>query len=305
MGSGSGTMGLDLNALRLFVFVVDAGGVTGAAQRAALPKSTVSRQIRDLEARLGTRLLERHGRGLVPTAAGRRLHDAARGAVGVLETLRHELVSPPVSGRVLVAMPAMLARGAFQEALAGILGRHPAIEIEIALTDRFSVADVEGADIALFVGIRPAPGDHAVPVGHVEARLYAAPALLGEHGTPRSPADVARLPVLAMGCGDGGRTSWSLTDPRGGVHEIEFRPRLVCADPDLLLAVALEGYGVCRVAPFLAEAHLRAGRLVPVLDGWVAERHAVSVVTLRRGQDPAVRRLAGEIADVLGGRAPR
>lgn len=297
-------MALDLNALRLFVMVVEAGGVTGAARRAGLPKSTVSRQIRDLEARLGVRLLDRRGRGLAPTAAGRRIHDAARGAVGMLETLRHELLAPPLSGRVLVAMPAMLARGPFQEALPALLGRHPAIELDVALTDRFSVAEVPGADVALFVGIQPAAGDHAVPVGQVEARLYAAPALVGEHGTPRTAADVARLPVLAMGCEPGGRTSWSLTDPRGGVHPVAFRPRLVCADPDLLLAMALEGLGVCRIAPFLAERHLRAGRLVPVLDSWVAERHAVWVVTLRRGQDPAVRRIAAELADVLGGRVP-
>jgi len=88
MGSRSGTMELDLNALRVFVFVVEAHGVTEAARRLGLPKSTVSRQVRDLEARLGETLLERHGRGLAATAAGRRLHEIARGAVGALSCRR-------------------------------------------------------------------------------------------------------------------------------------------------------------------------------------------------------------------------
>ena len=70
-------MNLDLNALRTFVLVVDAGGVTEAARRAGLPKSTVSRHVRDLESRLGERLLERRGRGVAPTGAGRRLHESA------------------------------------------------------------------------------------------------------------------------------------------------------------------------------------------------------------------------------------
>ena len=57
MSSRSRTMPLDLNALRAYVLVVEAGGVAEAARRAGLPKSSLSRQVRDLEARLGRRLL--------------------------------------------------------------------------------------------------------------------------------------------------------------------------------------------------------------------------------------------------------
>lgn len=299
MSSISGTMQFDLNALRTFVLVVEAGGITEGARKAALPKSTVSRQVRDLEARLGERLLERRGRGMTATGAGRRLYEAARNAVGALEVLRHDVFAPPVSGRVRVASPVMLARGLLKGLLADFLGRHPAIAIDIEVMDRFDAAETPMADVAFCVGITP--GDHKPlrPIGSVEARLYAAPSLLAATGAPRALDEIARLPILTQGCAPGARAGWTLTDPHGIAHQVSFTPRMVAADPDLLLEGAIAGQGICRMATFLAEPHLRAGRLVPVLDGYVAERHEVAIAVLRRMRDAAVQCFATEMAERL------
>lgn len=295
-------MNLDLNALRVFVLVVEGGGVTEGARRAGLPKSTVSRQVRDLESRLGERLLERHGRGLTATGAGRRLYESSRGPVGALEVLRQDAFAPPIAGRVRVAAPAMLVRGLLQELMADFLGRHPATALEIAILDRFTVAATPAADVAFFVGITP--GEHKPPrsLGFVEARLYASPTLLAAEGTPATPAEVARMPVLTQGCTPGATAVWTLTDPRGVTQEIDFTPRLVAADPDVLLAAALAGHGVCRMATFLAEPHVRTGRLAPVLDGYVAERHEVALAVVRRTRDVAVQCFANEMAERLAER---
>jgi DNA-binding transcriptional LysR family regulator len=299
MSSISGTAHLDLNALRAFVLVVEAGGITEGARRAALPKSTVSRQVRDLEARLGEQLLTRRGRGMTTTGAGRRLYEAARSAVGALEVSRQDVFAPPVAGRVRVSAPVTLARGLLKDLLADFLGRHPAIAVEVDLFDRFTAAETPAADVALCVGITPGEHRPAQPVGFVEARLYAAPSLFAAAGTPRTPAEIERMPVLTQGCARGGRTTWTLADPGGATQQISFTPRLVTADPDLLLAAALAGHGVCRMATFLAEPHLRSGRLVPVLDGYVAERHEVALAVLRRMRDAAVRCFATEMTESL------
>jgi DNA-binding transcriptional LysR family regulator len=302
-------MHFDLNALRAFVLVVEARGVTEAARRAGLPKSSVSRQVRDLETRLGEKLLERSGRGLATTGAGRRLYEQARGAMTALETLRTDMLAAPVAGRVRIAAPTMLARGLLQDVLADFLGRHPAIALELALSDRFSAAESPAADVAFCVGVAPEDALALHPLGFVEARLYAAPALLGELGVPHGVAALSRLPILAQGCAPGGAARWSLTDARGGVQDVTFTPRLITTDPDLLLAAALAGRGVCRIATFLAAPHLRGGALVPVLEAWVAERHAVSLAVLRRPRDAAVRCFAQEAAAALrqrlGGGATR
>ncbi len=292
-------MELDLNALRVFVFVVEAHGITEAARRLGLPKSTVSRQVRDLEARLGETLLERHGRGLAATAAGRRLHEVARGGIGTLEALRQDLLAPPVAGRVRLRAPVILGRGLVQHAVADFLGRHPGVDVEVTLSDRFGALASDATDVACCVGLVPEPRHPRQSVGFVEARLFAAPALLAEYGAPRAPADLAAMPVLAQGCSPGGSARWMLNDARGATHRVAFTPRLVASDPDMLLAAAIAGRGVLRIATFMAEPHLRAGRLLPVLEGHVAERHEVLVATLRRPRDAAVRCLAGELAERL------
>ena len=86
----------------------------------------------------------------------------------------------------------------------------------------------------------------------------------------------------------------------GATQQVGFTPRLVSADPDLLLAAALAGHGVCRLATFLAEPHLRSGRLVPVLDGHVAERHEVALAKAELKDDVTK---AGVGAGLLAGAA--
>lgn len=299
MSSISRTDHLDLNALRTFVLVVEAGGVTEAARRAALPKSTVSRQVRDLEARLGEPMLTRQGRGLTATGSGRRLYESARSAIGALEVLRKDVFAPPVAGRVRVAAPVILARGLLKDLLADFLGRHPAIAVDIDLMDRFTAAQAPLADVAVCVGITPSDHSPLRALGHVEARLYAAPTLLAAMGAPRLPADIEKMPILTQGCAPGAKAGWTLSSPRGELHPVGFTPRMVTADPDLLLAAAIAGQGVCRMATFLAEPHLRAGRLVPVLDGYVAERHDVSLAVVRRPRDAAVQCFAREMSEQL------
>lgn len=301
MRAKSGTIDLDLNALRAFVFVVESGGIAEATRRTGAPKSTISRQVRDLERRLDERLLDRQGRGLAPTTAGRRLYETARTAVGKLETLRQGLAASTVTGRVRVHAPTILGRGLLQDLLAAFLYDHPTIDVEVVLSDRFVVAQPKETDVAFCVGIMPKGRHPQHHVGFVEARLYAAPSLLGELGAPRSPGDLPAWPILAQGCNPGGSTAWTLTNERGVAEEVTFRPRLVASDPDMLMASALAGRGIIRIASFTAEPHLRSGHLVSVLERHVAERHEVSVVTLGRARDPAVRCFATEMADRLQG----
>jgi DNA-binding transcriptional LysR family regulator len=85
-----------------------------------------------------------------------------------------------------------------------------------------------------------------------------------------------------------------LTDERGEERRFVFTPRLVTSDPALLLAAAIAGCGVCRLPAFCAEPHLQNGELVPVLPGFVAERHEIALAVLRRERDPAVAAFARE-----------
>jgi DNA-binding transcriptional LysR family regulator len=299
MSAGNGTAGLDLNALRALVLVVEAGGLSEASRRADIPKSTLSRQLRELELRIGSALFERRGRALAPTGAGLRLFDAARGSIAGLEALRHDLLGPPLSGHVRVAAPVTLARGPLREAIAAFLARHPAIRVTLALSDRFAAVQSRDADVAFAVGLATDARLPRAVLGTAEARLYAAPSLLAAMGHPRDVAALARLPMLAQGCAAGGTTSWTLKRDDGGEDRIAVVPRLVATDPDILLAAAVAGSGVVALPRFLAAQELAAGRLIPVLPDRVAERHEIAAVTLRRQRDPAVRRFVAATAEQL------
>jgi DNA-binding transcriptional LysR family regulator len=299
MRSTNGTLEFDLNALRIFAAAVEGGGVTEAARRLALPKSSVSRQLRALEAQIGQSLLERHGRGLRATAAGRRLHETARGALGTLEAIRRDLLAPPLAGRLRLRAPVMLGRGLLTGIVAEFLDRHPGLTLEVAWSDRFEARPEEEADIACCVGVLPGPGFARESVGFAEARLYAAPALLASFGAPATPASLAALPLLGHGCAPGGSARWTLTDARGAAESLAVTPRLVANDPDLLLAAAIAGRGVCPLPGFLAEPALQAGQLLRVLPGHWAERHEVIVARAPRPREPALSPFADHVAQRL------
>jgi DNA-binding transcriptional LysR family regulator len=298
MRSTNGIVDFDLNALRIFAAAVEGGGVTEAARRLALPKSSVSRQLRALEQQIGQALLERHGRGLRATAAGRRLHETARGALGTLEAIRRDLLAPPLAGRLRLRAPVMLGRGLLTGIVAEFLERHPALTLEVAWSDRFNALPEAETDIACCVGVLPGEGFAWESVGYAEARLYAAPALLAEFGAPATPAALAGLPLLAHGCAPGGSARWTLTDARGA-ETLEVTPRLLANDPDLLIAAAIAGRGVCPLPSFLAEPALRAGRLLPVLPGHWADRHEVIVARAPRPREAGLRPFADHVAQSL------
>lgn len=299
MRATNGTVDFDLNALRIFAAAVEGGGVTAAARRLALPKSSVSRQLRVLETQIGQALLERHGRGLRATPAGRRLHATASGALGTLEAIRRDLMAPPLAGRLRLRAPAMLGRGLLTGIVADFLERHPALTLEVAWSDRFNAVPEGATDIACCVGILPDQGFVWESVGFAEARLYAAPALLAEFGSPSAPPGLAALPLLAHGCAPGGSARWTLTDARGVAESLTVAPRLVANDADLLIAATIAGRGACPLPSFLAEPGLSTGRLVPVLPGHWVERHEVIVAHAPRPREAALRPFAAHVAERL------
>jgi DNA-binding transcriptional LysR family regulator len=119
-------MNLEPNDLLLFARVVDEGSFSRAAERAGLPKSTVSRRISMLEAQLGERLLLRTTRKLTVTDFGRSIldhaHNVADEVAAATQLAQHRQIEP--SGRLRVSMPADFANVILAELLAGFIARH-------------------------------------------------------------------------------------------------------------------------------------------------------------------------------------
>src|SRR5882757_3735947 len=191
---------LDVEDLRTFIEVVDAGGLTQAAHRLGLSKSIVSRRLARLESELGAQLLVRTTRGIGLTEAGATFREHAGRVAADIDAAR-EAISPEgdVRGRLRISAP--LSFGAIQLApvLAELASRHPKLHVHAAYSDRFVDLVSEGFDAAVRLGYLPDSSLVARRICVIRGKYVASPSYLATHGAPKTPDDLLRHEALMQG----------------------------------------------------------------------------------------------------------
>jgi DNA-binding transcriptional LysR family regulator len=263
-------MDVEPNDLLLFARIVDSGSFSLAAQRVNLPKSTVSRRISLLEAKLGERLLLRTTRKLTLTEFGASLLEHARKVVEEVEAagalVQHRQQAP--SGRLRISMPADFANLGMHAVLTRFMDMYPAITLELDLSPRRVDLVAENFDIAIRMGELPDDSSlNARQVALERMRLYAAPSYIARRGLPEMPDDLLKHDLLCLLQRTGGAAPWVLT--RGKVRwERELPARMTANSPDLLARIACSGAGIAASSAGFAESYVAKGELVRVLPGW-------------------------------------
>jgi DNA-binding transcriptional LysR family regulator len=263
-------MDLEPNDLLLFARIVDAGSFTQAALRVDLPKSTVSRRIALLEAKLGERLLQRTTRKLMVTEFGAGLLEHARKVAEEVEAagalVQHRQLAP--SGRLRVSMPNDFANLGMNLVIARFIERYPSVKLELDLSPRRVDLVAENFDIAIRMGDLPDDASlNARRVANERMALYAAPSYTARRGLPEHPDDLANHDLLCLLSRSGGAAPWVLT--RGKLRwERELPPRLTANSPDLLARIACSGAGIAASSDLFVEPHVRKGELVRILPEW-------------------------------------
>ncbi|WP_317203841.1 LysR family transcriptional regulator [Janthinobacterium sp.] len=263
-------MDLDPSDLLLFARIVECGSFSRAAERVGLPKSTVSRRITLLEAKLGERLLQRTTRKLVLTEFGASLLEHARKVAeetaAASALVQHRQLAP--SGRLRVSMPADFANLAMGPVLAAFIKRYPEISLELDLSPRRVDLVAENFDLAIRMGALPDDATLAArPVNFSTLGLYAAPAYVSVHGLPEHPDDLFAHDLLSLPPAVNGLARWVLT--RGKTRWTRDLPtRLLANSPELLVRMAGTGVGIAASTERLARDYLRSGALVRVLPDW-------------------------------------
>jgi len=141
---------LDLDLLRSFVSVVEAGGFTRAGERVHRTQSTVSQQIRRLEEDLGQTLLKRDGREVTPTEAGERLLSYARRLLALAEEARDVVARPGPDGAVRLGIPEDFAAYRLAKLLAAFSRAHPALRLDVRADQSLNLKrDIERGDLDL------------------------------------------------------------------------------------------------------------------------------------------------------------
>jgi DNA-binding transcriptional LysR family regulator len=263
-------MDVEPNDLLLFARIVESGSFSRAAQRVDLPKSTVSRRISLLEAKLGERLLQRTTRKLMLTEFGASLLEHARKVVEEVEAagalVQHRQLAP--SGRLRISMPGDFANLGLTMVMARFMERYPAITLELDLSPRRVDLVAENFDIAIRMGDLPDDSSlNARSVVLEKVALYAAPSYIARRGLPETPDDLLTHDLLCLLRRTGGAQPWVLT--RGKARwERELPARLTANSPDLLARIACTGAGIAASSHLFADPHVEKGELVRVLPGW-------------------------------------
>lgn len=272
---------MEIEDLRTFVEVADAGGVTPASRRLGISKSMVSRRLVRLEAELSVQLVARTTRGAALTEAGATFREYAGRVVAEIDLAR-EMVLPAgeLRGRLRVAAPLSFGPTHFAPVLAEMAERHPELHIHSCYTDRFVDLIAEGYDCAIRVGKLPDSNLIARRIGPIHAKYVAAPAYVEKYGSPETPEELITHQALMQGT-----ETWPALD---GDKVIALRPqgRFKADNGAALVAAALAGIGIAALPVDLIQEHLNSGALVPVMLRYPIPEHGIFVVR-PPGQHPS------------------
>lgn len=258
---------MDSNTLLLFVDVVEAGSLAAAARRTGVPKSTISRKLRELEEHLGVKLLHRTTRQLGLTDAGRRLLGHAQEMVEVIARARTELAedSGAVRGVLRVTASVSLAEHVLSTLLVEFAARYPEVTLDLVLDAARTDLISEAIDVAIRVGA-PDPASPLIARRLAEAALYpcASPGYLARHPAPESPAELSRHAAIVYRAGEL-PTELVLEREDSEVHRIRPRARLTVNSHLFARAAAIGGLGVAVLPANFLRPALESGELVRLL----------------------------------------
>jgi DNA-binding transcriptional LysR family regulator len=251
---------MDLNAIRMFVAVVQAGSLSAAATRLGIPLPTLSRRVRDLERQLKVQLVERSARGAQLTDAGTRLYEhAGRGIEALLEAEQAVASDQAhLKGRLRLSLPQTFEP--WWDLLAAFQRRFPDIRVHVYSTERRMDLVEEGIDVALRVGGIIHEAMVARRVLSYRNILVAGPQLVERLGVPAEPNALHRFPCAVWVSRIDVPAQWDL-----GGHVVEPQAVLSTNDYHHLCRRALGGDVVTELPPFLAATPIREKRLVPLL----------------------------------------
>ena len=257
--------------MRFFVKVVESGSFAGAAARLQVSAGRVSEHVKALEQRLGAQLLIRTTRKLSLTEVGRAYYERCTRILADLEEAEQaakDLHAAP-HGELRVNASPSFGMMQLAPAISDFTARFPAVSVELMLSDRIVDLVEEGFDLAVRVEPLPDSSLIARQLSPVRLVICAAPSYLKQHGTPRTPADLASHNCLTL-TGPSYLRHWHLTRAGGAPLDISPAGSLRSNSAGVLTCAAIAGHGLVCLPTYLIGDALRAGRLVTVLDDYVA-----------------------------------
>ncbi|MFL6697306.1 MAG: LysR family transcriptional regulator [Vitreoscilla sp.] len=286
-------MAADLQDMELFVRAVAAGSLSAAGRELGLSPAVASKRLARLEAQLGARLLQRSSRRLGLTDGGALYLERCQAILADVAEAEELLGGDDgrLGGTLRVSATSALGRRWVGPAVAAFAAKHPDLAIHLSLSDRLVDLVESGVDCAVRVG--PLGDDRVVARKLADNRrvVCATPEYLKTHGTPQTPAELARHACLVLSSGAALHADWRFRPPRGVATHVRVRGRLVSDNGQQVHDWMLAGHGLARRSIWDVADELASGRLVEVLREWSDEEAPVSAVYASRRHLPRRTRL--------------
>ncbi len=257
-----------LEDMTVFIRVVDAGGISRAAEQLGMAKSAVSRRLVELEKRLGVLLLNRTTRKSSLTEAGQNLYDRAIKITEDVEEL-NSMISDAhtgLEGAINFAAPVSFGISHLSAAVDEFVAQNPNITMNIDFSDRQVDLVEEGLDLGFRIAELKDSTLIARRVCPIRLVLCASPEYLEKFGTPQTPADLQQHRLLHYSMP--GRNYWLMFDAENQPHRIPVKSRIQANNGEFLREMAVAGNGLVATPTFISWQAIKSGKLIPVLNNY-------------------------------------
>jgi DNA-binding transcriptional LysR family regulator len=264
-----------LQAIEVFVKIAELKSFSAAAAALDLSRTLVSERVRDLEAELGVRLLQRTTRRVALTESGAAFLERVRVGLSALEEAAAEASSLSVEPRGLLRINAALSFGFrhLAPAVGSFLQLHPNVRVELILDDRLVDLIEEDVDIAIRIGNLRSSTTIARKLASCRMLVCAAPAYVKRHGAPKRPSDLKDHACFSYSYLQDGE-DWKFARGREKI-KVRIASRLRSNNGDAIAEAAASGAGIALQPDFIAGPLIKQGRLVEILPGWRAAEYGV------------------------------
>ena len=257
-----------LQAMEMFVRVVETGSFSKAAGEFATTQPTVTKQVAAIEARLKVRLLNRNTRGVSLTEAGALYYDKCKGIVRAAAEAESvvQLRQTQAQGLLRVGSSVAFGRRVLVPLALEFMRQHPQLQVDLSFEDRYTDLVAQGIDVAIRMGKLADSSLGARFLGTNPWLMVASPKYLKKQGTPRRPADLSAHETLIYSSVQGNDV-WRVVSPRGEASTVPVTARLRSNNLSAVLAAARSHLGIAALPWYVASDSLASGAVVEVLKG--------------------------------------
>lgn len=268
-----------IQSIKVFARVVDLGSFSKAAAEIGIGQSAVTKQIAQLEAKLGSRLLHRSTHGVTPTEIGRLYYEKCKLIAQHVEEAESvaALMQSQLQGNLRISSSVAFGRRVLVPLMVKFMKEHPRVTLDVSFEDRYVDLVAQGVDLAIRMGRLADSSLGSRYLGVNPWVMVASPAYLQERGEPTTPQELTAHDALIYSTVQGD-ARWLLTGADGQVHSIHVKGPLRSNNLSALLSAVRSGMGLATLPWYVAHESVRSGVVKEVLSDWrlpSQEIHAV------------------------------